>query len=159
MIAPFAGLQWSAVTWYQGESNTAADGAYVGPKYYSCALRALINDFRAKLAAPDLPFFAVELSAHCNSDDTRTYLTWCDLQPALTKPDYHLPSMRMAQTTAANISGVYIASAMDLGSLHPLDGSIHSAKKVERWSSGRGSPSLQSGVPTTRRLCGAALEG
>jgi sialate O-acetylesterase len=131
MIAPFVGLHWSAVTWYQGESNTGADGPFVGPKYYSCALPALINDWRKKLALPGLPFFVVELSAYCNSDDQRTFKTWCDLKPKLTEPDYHLPSMRMAQSAAATIPGVYLTAAMDLGSLHPLQGSIHSARKVE----------------------------
>lgn len=39
--------------------------------------------------------------------------------------------MRIAQASAEKLPGVYVVTAMDLGSLHPRDGSIHSDKKVE----------------------------
>ena len=113
MIHTFIGLEWSAAAWYQGESNTAADGNFVGPKYYSCALPALISDWRGKLNLPSLPFFVVELSAYCNERDTGTYKTWCDLPAKIKTVDYHLPSMRLAQSAAEKLANVFIVSASE----------------------------------------------
>lgn len=133
MIAPLIGLQFKAVTWYQGESNTGPDGpAFSGPKYYSCALPVMVADWRLQLGQPSLPFLLVELSAYCNEHDERTFHTWCDQKTAVIKQvDYHLPSMRVAQASAEVLAHTAMVTAMDLGSLHPHDGSIHSAKKVE----------------------------
>eukprot|EP00040_Diaphanoeca_grandis_P034019 m.209363 g.209363 ORF g.209363 m.209363 type:complete len:313 (-) comp33036_c0_seq5:153-1091(-) len=132
MINPFVGLQWSAVIWYQGESNTAANAPFLGPKYYGCALPAMISDWREKLHLLSLPFLVVELSAYCCDHDEHTYHTWCDQATSILKTvDQHLPSMRIAQAQAEKLDRIYVQTAMDLGSLHPLDGSIHSDKKVE----------------------------
>jgi hypothetical protein len=50
---------------------------------------------------------------------------------ALTSTDYHLPALRVAQAKAISISGVWVVPNHDLGSLHPVSGSIHSDKKPE----------------------------
>ena len=54
-----------------------------------------------------------------------------DNTSTLTAEDYHLPEMRIAQAAVlANDSAAYLASAMDLGSLHPLPyASIHPTDK------------------------------
>ena len=134
MIAPFIGLQFKAVVWYQGESNTGPDVGLAGPKYYGCALGEMIKDWRLKFGIPSLPFFVVELSAYCNEDNEKTCHTWCDQQTThLTAPDPWPPAMRLAQQAGVAAAGAntVMVSAMDLGSLQPLAGSIHSDKKVE----------------------------
>ena len=134
MIAPFIGLQFKAVVWYQGESDTGPDHGLAGPKYYGCALGEMIKDWRLKFGIPSLPFLVVELSAYCNEDNEKTFHTWCDQQSThLTAPDPWLPAMRLAQQAGVTAAGAntVMVSAMDLGSLHPLAGSIHSDKKVE----------------------------
>jgi hypothetical protein len=79
-----------------------------------------------------LPFFVVELAAYCNQNDESTFMVFCDSNTStLTAEDYHLPEMRVAQAAVlANDSAAYLASAMDLGSLHPLPyASIHPTDK------------------------------
>jgi hypothetical protein len=50
---------------------------------------------------------------------------------ALTSTDYHLPALRVAQAAAISLGGVFMVPNSDLGSMHPVSGSIHSAKKPE----------------------------
>lgn len=58
--------------------------------------------------------------------------THCDQQKsALILSDYHLPALRVAQATAQTIGRVYMIPNHDLGSIHPVSGSIHSARKPE----------------------------
>lgn len=73
------------------------------------------------------------MAAYCNEHDSRTFRTWCDQNTsAITSVDYHLPAMRMAQRqAAAALPLVYVETAADLGSIHPHEGSIHSARKKE----------------------------
>lgn len=75
----------------------------------------------------------VELAAYCNEEDEKTFRTFCDANSSkLTSPDYHLPEMRLAQQSALALPNVFIAAAMDLGSLHPLPyESIHPVNKQE----------------------------
>ena len=82
---------------------------------------------------PPPPFFVVELSAYCNEHDESTFRTFCDAKTsALAAPDLHLPALRVAQAAALGEPGVYLSSAMDLGSLHPLPyESIHPTRKAE----------------------------
>ena len=132
MIMPFRGLSFRAYTFYQGESNVGADGIpWTGARYYSCALPAMLRDLREVLELPKLPIMAVELAAYCNDHDYRTHLTWCDEpQSVLNGTDYHLPALRLAQASAAQlVDDVYTIANLDLGSLHAPHGSIHSVPK------------------------------
>lgn len=114
-----------------GASDTGPIADDQGPEYYSCALPAMINAWRDALRQM-LPFLVVELPAYCNEMDSRTFKTWCDQNTSQLKAvDYHLPLMRIAQTAAEQLSSVSIVTAMDFGSLHPLQGSIHSDRKED----------------------------
>lgn len=127
MINPLIGLHFSAVVWYQGESNVGTASPYQGAEYYQCALPAMIANWKNNFA---VPFHIVELSAYCNEHDAGTFLVWCDETKSILKAvDYHLPALRLAQAAAEMLPGVWITSAMDLGTLHPLKGSIHPAAK------------------------------
>jgi hypothetical protein len=89
------------------------------------------DDWRIQFDQPTLPFMVVELSAYCNDMDQKTHHAFCNEQHSpLKAPDYHLPNMRMAQKSGETVKGVGVISAMDLGSLHPSHGSIHSDNKV-----------------------------
>ena len=155
MIHPFvaSNFTFSAVVWYQGESNVGAPEPMEGAPYYACALPELVRAWRARLpTAPaktldlllattqsrlalndPLPFFVVELAAYCNEQDEQTFRTFCDSNTSrLTVPDIHLPALRIAQQAALIQPNVYLVSAMDLGSLHPLPyESIHPVNKQE----------------------------
>ena len=80
----------------------------------------------------NLPFFVVELAAYCNQNDEGTFMVFCDSNTTtLAGEDYHLPEMRVAQASVLRKdSAAYLASAMDLGALHPLPyASIHPTNK------------------------------
>ena len=88
------------------------------------------RDLRKVLGLPKLPIMAVELAAYCNEHDFATYHTWCDEKKSvLNRTDSHLPALRLAQASAAQLSDVYMIANMDLGSLHAPHGSIHSVPK------------------------------
>jgi hypothetical protein len=56
MIAPLFPYSYSAVLWYQGESNAgASDG-------YDILQQRLVDSWRRELYAPDLPFYIAELA-------------------------------------------------------------------------------------------------
>lgn len=133
MIAPLLGLRFSAVVWVHGARNVGDDTPYMGARYYSCALPALINDWRLKFEQAALPFLVVEMPVYCNSQDFATWHTWCtERQSRLSKPDEHLPEMRMAQLQAEKLPHVYVVSSVDQGSLfHAMGGTIHSPRKPE----------------------------
>jgi sialate O-acetylesterase len=64
MIAPLSPMALAGVAWFQGESQAcgySAPGAPCGGAYYACQLRAMIEDWRAKLRQPALPFLVIEL--------------------------------------------------------------------------------------------------
>eukprot|EP01043_Picozoa_sp_COSAG02_P004904 COSAG02_NODE_130_length_34758_cov_80.817767_24_plen_130_part_00 len=114
-----------------------------GADYYRCALPTMVRAWRDRLpkqpvgfgasgANKALPFFIVELAAYCNQNDESTFMVFCDSNTTtLTAEDYHLPEMRIAQAAIlAKDSAAYLASAMDLGALHPLPyASIHPTNK------------------------------
>ena len=134
MILPFTGLNWAAVTWYQGESDVGSyDQAFLGYLYYTCALPAMLDDWRTKLQQPNLPFLLVELAAYCNEHGASTFHSWCDQNTsAINTTDYNLPELRIAQSSAERSRPlVFMTTAADLGSVHPLMGSIHPAAKQE----------------------------
>jgi sialate O-acetylesterase len=109
MIAPLAQVALSGVAWFQGESNACgyhAPGAPCGGAYYACALRAMIADWRAKLARPTLPFAVIELCALDNAQ-------W--------------PNMRAAQQAAlVGLANATTVPNHDLGD----NGDMHSRRKV-----------------------------
>jgi len=134
MIAPLLGLRYSAVVWVHGARNTGDDTPYMGARYYACALRALILDWRAKLGQAALPFLVAEMPVYCNSEDFATWHVWCtEKESRLKKPDEHLAEMRVAQLEAEKLAGVYVVSTMDQGSLaHGMGGTIHSVRKPDQ---------------------------
>jgi hypothetical protein len=93
----------------------------------------MIDDWRLKLDRPLMPFLLVELAAYCNEHGASTFESWCDQNTsAINETDLNLPSMRVYQGKA--VSGkplVFVETAADLGSVHPLMGSIHPAAKQE----------------------------
>jgi len=109
MIAPLAGVALGGITWFQGESNNCGyheAGAPCGGAFYACQLRALVEDWRAKLAQPALPFIAIELCALENAQ-------W--------------PNMRAAQQRAlAGLASAATIPNHDLGD----NGDMHSRRKV-----------------------------
>eukprot|EP00416_Gambierdiscus_australes_P012779 CAMPEP_0171131860 /NCGR_PEP_ID=MMETSP0766_2-20121228/123465_1 /TAXON_ID=439317 /ORGANISM="Gambierdiscus australes, Strain CAWD 149" /LENGTH=564 /DNA_ID=CAMNT_0011595175 /DNA_START=1 /DNA_END=1695 /DNA_ORIENTATION=+ len=134
MIAPLIGLHFAAVVWVHGARNVGGPTPYMGAKYYSCALPALINDWRAKLGQAEVPFLVVEMPVYCNSQDFATWHTWCNEKHSrLTEPDTHVAEMRAAQNKAQEeLNGVFVVSTIDQGSLaHSIGGSIHSIRKPE----------------------------
>lgn len=58
MIAPIAPYGLKLAAWYQGESNTGEAAAYRG------LMTALMADWRRAFAAPELPFFVVQLTGY-----------------------------------------------------------------------------------------------
>jgi len=133
MIHPLGGLQFSAIIWMHGARNVGGSSPYMGGDYYSCALRAMIADWREKLRLFAVPFLVVESPIYCNELDYKTWHTWCDDKTSkLTSPDYHLPEIRMAQTEAEALPNVYVVSVIDQGSLkQAMGGAIHSERKPE----------------------------
>ena len=107
--------------------------SFFGSAYYSCALPAMIDDWRLKLNRPLLPFLLVELAAYCNEHGASTFESWCDQNvSAINKTDYNLPDMRATQgKSTRGRTLVFVETAADLGSVHPLMGSIHPAAKQE----------------------------
>jgi hypothetical protein len=141
MILPFRGLSFAALIWWQGEANVGPDRATpsnwgtgpTGPLNYACQLPAMLRDWRKQLHMEGLPVLVIELSGFCNEFDTHTFLTHCDQHRShLTATDTHLPALRLAQHTGANtVPDVHVIANHDLGSIHPVSGSIHSSRKPE----------------------------
>ena len=92
----------------------------------SASVPASVPALPAQQSSSPQPFFVVELAAYCNEHDEATFRTFCDSNTTtLTGRDYHLPAMRVAQAAALAVPNVYMSSAMDLGSLHPLPYVLH----------------------------------
>ncbi|HYE18766.1 MAG TPA: sialate O-acetylesterase [Tepidisphaeraceae bacterium] len=66
MIAPFAGLRFRGVVWYQGEGNAGDEANGLA---YRGQLGTLISAWRTHFADPDLPFYFVQLPAYREPDD------------------------------------------------------------------------------------------
>lgn len=129
---------WNDSHW-QGESDVGAGGghgkgqSFFGSAYYSCALPAMLSDWRLKLNRPLLPFLLVELAAYCNEHGASTFKSWCDQNTsAINTTDTNLPAMRLTQGRyTSGLPLVFVETAADLGSIHPAMGSIHPAAKQE----------------------------
>ena len=104
MIHPLLPMRFTAVLWYQGESD------YYDVDRYKCAFPNMIADWRDKFQLSDLPFYFVLLSPYTGADDT-------------------LPQQRLAQLSAFPSHNVGVASAIDLGDLHGDQGDIHPRNK------------------------------
>jgi sialate O-acetylesterase len=70
MIAPLAPYTLKGIAWYQGEANAG------NPALYGKLLPALVNDWRARFQAPDLPFLVVQLSAFGSPQDVPYASNW-----------------------------------------------------------------------------------
>eukprot|EP01034_Spumella_vulgaris_P034888 gene34888-43018_t len=108
-IAPYTvgPMQFKQVLWYQGEQNAGQND------YYKCALPAMINDLRTKLAQPELTFGVCLLAA------------W---EAAGQETDPAFPLLRMTMVnTSIHTDNVFVASALDQGD--PNTGDIHSPYK------------------------------
>ena len=106
MIAPLAGHAIRGVLWYQGEGNA---GDVKALPQYSVRMRALIRDWRRLFAAPELPFFYVQLAAYQKpSDDPAGGDSWA--------------RMREAQRRCLDVPHTGMAVTIDIGEaddIHP----------------------------------------
>ena len=107
MVYPLIRFSFSAILWYQGESDLS------NTTRYTCAFPALINDWRTKMQSPTLPLYFVLLAP------------W-----ALGNPGQQLVEQRFAQLHALSLPNTGVANAMDLGDLAPPPGyDIHPRNK------------------------------
>eukprot|EP01052_Picozoa_sp_SAG31_P042489 SAG31_NODE_6761_length_1895_cov_1.702116_2_plen_264_part_00 len=106
MIHPLLQLRFTAVLFYQGESNSLAGC----PNAYSCLFPALIADWRRAFGNDDLGFFFVQLASYAWHDYTH---------------------LRQAQLAALQLPTVGFATAIDLGDMHSPHGGIHPRLKQE----------------------------
>ncbi len=86
MIAPLAPFGLRGVLWYQGESNVAA------PDDYARLLPALMRDWRAAFAAPELPFLVVQLANYGAPSPSSQRKSWGglrDVQRRVVAADAH----------------------------------------------------------------------
>lgn len=105
MCAPLRGFPFTAILWYQGESDADRPGRYV-PLF-----RHLITRWRADFGDPALPFLYVQLAA---------------FGPPDAEPDEQSPwaNLRAAQDAALALPRVFVAPAIDIGDagrIHPLN--------------------------------------
>jgi sialate O-acetylesterase len=102
MIAPLTELPIKGVIWYQGESNSGAERAYL----YARLFQALILDWRRQWNQPNLPFLFVQLA---NFKST---------------PAEDWPTIRDAQSKALELRNTGMAVTVDIGNpddVHPVD--------------------------------------
>jgi sialate O-acetylesterase len=102
MVAPAVGYGIKGVIWYQGESNTASDRAYMYEKVFA----ALIGDWRAHWHEGPFPFLFVQIA----NFGSKTAETW--------------PIVREAQRRSLSVANTAMAVAIDVGTpdnVHPPD--------------------------------------
>ena len=110
MFFPLLRFRFAALLFYQGESNTG------NPTRYACAFPNLIRDWRAKLNAPNLPFYFVLLAPYANTGTG-------------------LPDTRVAQQAALPCSAsdcltnTGVSNALDLGDRGSTMGDLHPRNK------------------------------
>ena len=104
LIHPLLPMTFTAVLWYQGESNSnTADR-------YACAFPAMIRDWRQQFGQPNLPFYFVQIAAWKEGG-----------QPAV--------NVRAAQLAALQLPRTGVASAIDLGDEASPYGAVHPRNK------------------------------
>src|SRR5262249_31910638 len=104
MVAPLAPAALRGVIWYQGEANRPRASAY------RAQLEALIRDWRARFARPELSFYFVQIAPFAYPDDHG-----------------EAGALRDAQRRALELANTGMAVTMDIGD--PAD--IHPRKKRE----------------------------
>ena len=145
MVAPFTRQTFRGVVWYQGESNAIRGRNAEAATYYSCAIKALISDWRAKFNGA----LSTLSPRFCVLDDRHQLLTYLPLlfAPA---PDctgdgdlaFHqtllapintvwgFAGVRLGQQAALALNDSGIASAMDSGDpFGPWQGTLHPRDK------------------------------
>jgi sialate O-acetylesterase len=119
-LLPLLQLKARGVVWYQGESNLFAVSSY------KVGLPAFIQDLRARMNAPVLPFIMVQLPnfGYKLPDHAPVDSFWAD--------------MREAQAAACRLNNVYMAVAIDtmidnsnVASLHPKEKTIISQRLAQ----------------------------
>jgi sialate O-acetylesterase len=103
MIAPLLHVPFRGVIWYQGESNAGG----TRPQFYQALFRSLIEDWRARFAQPQLPFYFVQLAGFGS------------------KLGDNWPTVREAQRRTLRLPNTGMAVALDVGEEHQ----IHYARK------------------------------
>ena len=112
MIAPLTNWPLTGTLWYQGEANSRPGDV----EDYDDQLRQLVTSWRQLFAAPDLPFYWVQLP---------------NFQPDWEKPDGHgWEVIRAKQTAALDLPRTGQAVTIDIGEA----GDIHPPNK---WEIGR----------------------
>lgn len=108
MIAPIAPYGLKLAAWYQGESNTGQAAAYRG------LMSTLMADWRRAFAAPELPFFVVQLTGYG--------------KPATAPRDSGWAALRQSQAQAvAADANAGLAVTIDVGDrfdIHPAQKTV-----------------------------------
>lgn len=103
MIAPLTPMALCGVLWYQGESNCSRSTEY------RTLFPALIQQWRADFAQPQLPFYFVQLASYEHPRD-KTGETWA--------------SLREAQVLALRLPATGMVVTIDIGdrkNIHPIN--------------------------------------
>lgn len=98
-VVPF---QFSAVVWYQGESDTSDDEALV----YDKEVCALIDIWRNDLKNEKLPFVIVQLADYCRPENSSA---WASIQEA----------QERVQTMRKNVKTVISSDVCETDDIHP----------------------------------------
>ena len=111
-IAPFLGLSYNGIIWYQGESNALNNESW----YYNCALPTLFMDWRQKFNNPTAWIGVVQLAPW--TDDASYNQMVSDLRNTeYTSMMNMQPFVNVTVVTAID-TGDYAAP---IGSIHPRD--------------------------------------
>lgn len=79
MIYPLRKLEFCAVLWYQGESNTEKEDR---PEYYELYLRALLSEWRTLFQKPKLPFVIIQLANYRKPSEYEKDSAWAIIREA-----------------------------------------------------------------------------
>ena len=119
-LLPLLQMKVRGIVWYQGESNLFAVSTY------KVGLPAFIQDLRARMNAPALPFIIVQLPnfGYKLPDNPPSDSFWAD--------------MREAQAAACRLNNVYMAVAIDtmidmsdVATLHPKEKTVISQRLAQ----------------------------
>lgn len=105
MIAPLVPYGVRGAIWYQGESNAGR------AMQYRKLLPALIQDWRARFAAPELSFHIVQLANFMEAQSTPVQSGWAELREAQLLTAQADPKVGLAVTTDIG----------DAADIHPRD--------------------------------------
>lgn len=105
MLRPLAPLAVAGALWYQGEAN------FTRARQYRTLLPAMIADWRALFAAPDLPFYIVSLPAFMARRDEPGSDAWTELREAQAHTARTVPHTALAITLDTG----------DANDIHPVD--------------------------------------